>query len=52
MNFINLFEPKNYLTFKSQSHKIIKHTQTICLQFLNKLFEYDHFVGLALKWLR
>ena len=52
MNFIILFEPKNCLTFKSQSRKIIKHTQLICLQFVNELFECDHFVGLALKGLR
>ena len=31
--------------FKSQLHKMVKHTQTICLSVL------DHLVGLALKGL-
>ena len=31
---------------------MIKHTQTICRQFADKLSVFDHFVGLALKGLK
>ena len=42
------FEP-----FKCQSHKMVKHTQTIRRQEPTKcLSAFDHFVGLALKGLR
>ena len=38
--------------FKRQSHKPVKHNQTIRRQIADKLFEmFDHFVGLALKGL-
>ena len=30
---------------------MIKHTQTVRRQFVDKFFECDHFVGLALKGL-
>ena len=30
---------------------MVKHTQTICQQFADKLFVFDHFVKLALKGL-
>ena len=39
----------NGLTFKRQPHKIVKHTQTSRRQIALTVF--DHFVGLALKWL-
>ena len=40
-------------SFKSQSHKMVKHTQTIRRQKpTNCLSVFDHFVGLALKGLR
>ena len=33
-----------------QSHKMVKHTQTIRRQFPDKLFEcFDHFMGMVLK---
>ena len=35
-----------------QSHKMVKHTQTIRRRIADELFECDHFVGLALKELR
>ena len=36
--------------FKHQSHKMVKHTQTVRRQFADELFEcVDHFVGLAHK---
>ena len=39
-------------TFKSQSHKMVKHTQTIRrLLPTNCLSVFDHFVGLTLKGL-
>ena len=28
-----------FLTFKRQSHKLVKHTQNICQQFADELFE-------------
>ena len=35
---------------KRQTHKMVKHTQTICrLLSTNCLSVFDHFVGLALK---
>ena len=37
--------------FKCQPHKMIKHTQTIRRQIAVELFEFDHFVELALKGL-
>ena len=38
--------------FKTQTHKILRHTQTICrLLPTNYLSMFDHFVGLALKGL-
>ena len=39
------------LTIQRQSHKMVKHTQTIRWQIPDELFEcvFDHFVGLALK---
>ena len=38
--------------FKRQSHKMVKHTQTIHRQQpTNCLSVFDHFVGLALKGL-
>ena len=36
---------------KCQSHKMVKHTQTIRRQFDDELFECDHFVKLTLKGL-
>ena len=39
--------------FKSQPHKMVRHTQTIRQeQPTNCLSVFDHFVGLALKGLR
>ena len=36
-----------------QTHKMIKHTQTIRRQFADDLFEvFNHFMGLTLKGLR
>ena len=35
---------------QATTHKIVKHTQTICWQIADELF--DHFVGLAFKRLR
>ena len=38
--------------FKHQSHKMVKHTQTICRQKLtNCLSVFDHFVGLVFEGL-
>ena len=31
---------------------MVKHTQTIPRQFADELFEFDHFVGLALRGLK
>ena len=31
---------------------MVKHTQTICWQIADELFEFDHFVGFTLKGLR
>ena len=31
---------------------MVKYTQTICWQFTYKLFECDHFMGLAIKGLK
>ena len=42
----------NYNPLKLQPHKMVKHTQAIRLQeSTNCLSVFDHFVGLALKWL-
>ena len=39
--------------FKGQPHTMVKHTETIRRQQLtNCLSVFDHFVGLALKWLK
>ena len=39
--------------FKRQHHRMVKHTQTICLQKpTNCVSVFDHFVGLKLKRLR
>ena len=41
------------LTFECQLHKMVKHTQTICrLLSTNCLNVFDHFLWLALKWLK
>ena len=38
--------------FKRQSHKMVKHTQTIRRQFADELLSvFDHFMNLALKGL-
>ena len=37
---------------KRQLHKMVKHTQTIRRLFTDELFQFDHFVGLALKGLK
>ena len=40
------------IPLKRQSHKMVKHTQTICWQQpTNSLSVFDHFVKLALKGL-
>ena len=42
---IEIYEP-----FKHQTHRMVKHTQTICRkQPTNCLSVFDHFVGFALK---
>ena len=42
----------DYLPFKRQTHKMVKHTQTILrLLSTNCLSVFDHFVGLAFKGL-
>ena len=41
------------LPFKRQSHKMAKHTQTICRQIADKLFQlFGHFVNLVLIGLK
>ena len=36
--------------FNRQPHKMVKHTQAICLLTVNEFLSvFDHFVGLALK---
>ena len=41
-----------YKTFKNQPHKMVKRTKIMHRQKpTNCLSEFDHFVGLALKWL-
>ena len=35
----NSFKNKIFLPFKCQINKVAKHTQTICQQFADKLFE-------------
>ena len=37
-----------------QPHKMVKHTQTICRQIADELFEcvFDHFAGLELNGLK
>ena len=56
MRFFMLFHasvPLNGLPFKGQPHKMVKHTQTIRRQKpTNWLSVFDHFMGLALKWLK
>ena len=43
---------KIYLPFKSQPHKMVKHSQTIGRQrSMNCLNVFNHFVGLVLKGL-
>ena len=39
----------HFKLFMHQFHKKVKHTQKICLQIADELFDY--FVGLALKGL-
>ena len=41
-----------FLTFKRQPHKMVKHNQTIRRRQPTRCFsEFDHFVGLAVKGL-
>ena len=53
--FIDELEKKKLLTLKPlkrQSHKMVKHTQTIRQLPMNCLGVYDHFVKLTLQGLR
>ena len=45
-------ETVGFNPLKCQSHKMVKHTQTICQQMpMNCLSKFDHLVKLALKGL-
>ena len=41
----------SFISFKRQSHKMVKHTQTIRVLPTNCLSVFDHFVGMAVKGL-
>ena len=49
-----LMNPDNTTSpFKRQPHKMVKHTQTIRQMLPTSCLSlFDHFVGLALKWLK
>ena len=50
INQIALFADRSYQPFKSQFHKMVKHTQKFVGNLPTKcLSAFDHFVGLALK---
>ena len=49
-HFIKATHERHILPFKTQPHKMVKHTQTLRrLLPTNYLSVFDHFVGLTLK---